>query len=50
MKIAVICILVATVFAVPCIYDVTSNEPSALHGLLSVSKWKTYSPAAYPPR
>lgn len=38
MKAATICILIATVFAAPCIYDVASTEPSPLNGLLAVTK------------
>nr|WP_261334195.1 hypothetical protein [Rhizobium leguminosarum] len=38
MKAATICILIATVFAAPCIYDVASTEPSPLNGLLAVTQ------------
>ncbi|CDN51029.1 hypothetical protein [Neorhizobium galegae] len=34
MKLMIIYLLGAAVFATPCIYDVTSLEPSALAGLL----------------
>lgn len=37
MKLAIIYILGAAVFAVPCIYDVASLEPSALAGLLAAA-------------
>jgi len=37
MKRIVICILAVTVFAAPCIYDVFSNEPSPLLGLLAAA-------------
>ncbi|WP_256386148.1 MULTISPECIES: hypothetical protein [Neorhizobium] len=35
MRLVIICILGAAVFAAPCIYDVTALEPSALAGLLA---------------
>ncbi len=35
MKIAIICLLAITVLAAPCIYDITSNEPSPLNGLVA---------------
>lgn len=37
MKRIIIVILGATVFAAPCVYDVFSDEPSALHGLLAAT-------------
>ncbi|EJT05548.1 hypothetical protein RCCGE510_09965 [Rhizobium sp. CCGE 510] len=37
MKLMIICILGAVVFAAPCIYDISSQEPSPLVGLLTVA-------------
>ncbi|MBW9118253.1 hypothetical protein JNB88_32110 [Rhizobium cauense] len=37
MKLALICILLAGVFAAPCVYDITSKEPSPLNGLVALS-------------
>jgi hypothetical protein len=37
MKRIIIVILGAAVFAAPCIYDVFSDEPSALYGLLAAT-------------
>jgi hypothetical protein len=34
VRAVVIAIVFAAIFAVPCVYDVTSDEPSALAGLL----------------
>ncbi len=41
MKFAMIFFLTAAVFAAPCIYDVTSTEPSPLAGAVAVSQLKT---------
>ncbi|ANL28268.1 hypothetical protein AMC90_CH02456 [Rhizobium phaseoli] len=35
MRLMIICILGATVFAAPCIYDLNSREPSPLAGLVT---------------
>lgn len=35
MKRLMICALVAAVFAAPCVYDLSSREPSPLTGLLT---------------
>jgi hypothetical protein len=35
MRLMMICILGATIFAAPCIYDVSSQEPSPLAGLVT---------------
>lgn len=40
MKLAMICFLTAAVFAAPCLYDVTSTEPSPLAGVVAVSQLK----------
>ncbi|MGO4135497.1 hypothetical protein ACEQ6A_13140 [Rhizobium brockwellii] len=41
MRLMMICILGATIFAAPCIYDVSSQEPSPLAGLVTaVSSWE----------
>ncbi|AHG45694.1 hypothetical protein RLEG12_21720 [Rhizobium leguminosarum bv. trifolii CB782] len=37
MRLMIICILGATVFAAPCIYDVSSREPSPLAGLVTAA-------------
>ncbi|MBY5395560.1 hypothetical protein AB9F35_18900 [Rhizobium leguminosarum] len=37
MRLMMICILGATIFAAPCIYDVTSQEPSPLAGLVTAA-------------
>jgi hypothetical protein len=37
MKLLMICLLGAAVFAAPCIYDVTSLEPSPFEGLLAAA-------------
>ncbi|NNU65824.1 MULTISPECIES: hypothetical protein [unclassified Rhizobium] len=37
MRLMIICILGATVFAAPCIYDVSSQEPSPLAGLVTAA-------------
>ncbi|MBY5640314.1 hypothetical protein [Rhizobium leguminosarum] len=37
MKLMMICFLGATIFAAPCIYDVSSREPSPLTGLVSAA-------------
>jgi hypothetical protein len=37
MRLMIICILGATIFAAPCIYDVTSQEPSPLAGLVTAA-------------
>jgi hypothetical protein len=37
MRLMIICILGAAVFAAPCIYDVSSQEPSSLAGLVTVA-------------
>jgi hypothetical protein len=37
MRLTIICILGATIFAAPCIYDVTSQEPSPLAGLVTAA-------------
>ncbi|WP_204338702.1 hypothetical protein [Rhizobium leguminosarum] len=37
MRLMMICILGATIFAAPCIYDVTSQEPSPLAGLATAA-------------
>ncbi|MCS4244642.1 hypothetical protein M2418_004183 [Rhizobium sp. BIGb0125] len=37
MRKMVILAVVASVFAAPCIYDITSTEPSALAGLFSLA-------------
>ena len=37
MRKMVILTVVASVFAAPCIYDITSTEPSALAGLFSLA-------------
>ncbi len=34
MKIAVFAVMIAAVFASPCIYDVTSNEPSPIAAII----------------
>ncbi|MBX5009335.1 hypothetical protein [Rhizobium lentis] len=34
MRLMIICILGAAVFAAPCVYDVRSREPSPLAGLV----------------
>ncbi len=38
MKLAIICVVAATIFAAPCIYDISSKEPSPLSGLLAASQ------------
>lgn len=38
MKAAVIAILVASVLAAPCIYEISSKEPSPLVGLIDASR------------
>lgn len=40
MKSVIIFVLTVAVFAAPCVYDIGSQEPSALSGLLSVSQLK----------
>jgi len=37
MRLIIICILGAVVFAAPCIYDVSSQEPSPLAGLVTAA-------------
>ncbi|MBY2906218.1 hypothetical protein [Rhizobium leguminosarum] len=37
MRLMIICFLGAVVFAVPCIYDVSSQEPSPLAGLVTAA-------------
>ncbi|MGO7540345.1 hypothetical protein ACC680_17355 [Rhizobium ruizarguesonis] len=37
MRLMIICILGAVVFAAPCIYDVSSQEPSPLAGLVTAA-------------
>ncbi|WP_204330404.1 hypothetical protein [Rhizobium phaseoli] len=37
MKLMIICILGAVVFAAPCIYDIRSQEPSPLAGLMTAA-------------
>ncbi|EJZ21858.1 hypothetical protein NE852_11770 [Rhizobium sp. Pop5] len=37
MRLMIICILGAAVFAAPCIYDVSSKEPSPLAGLMTAA-------------
>ncbi|MFS8148182.1 hypothetical protein [Rhizobium sp. R635] len=37
MRLMIICILGAAVFAAPCIYDVGSQEPSPLAGLVTAA-------------
>ncbi|WP_037094698.1 hypothetical protein [Rhizobium leguminosarum] len=37
MRLMIICLLGATVFAAPCIYDISSREPSPLAGLVTVA-------------
>ncbi|MEH2699615.1 hypothetical protein DXU03_20965 [Rhizobium johnstonii] len=37
MRLMMICILGATIFAAPCIYDVSSQEPSPLAGLVTAA-------------
>ncbi|WP_168251375.1 hypothetical protein [Rhizobium ruizarguesonis] len=37
MRLMIICILGTTIFAAPCIYDVTSQEPSPLAGLVTAA-------------
>ncbi|MBA1348046.1 hypothetical protein FE844_007340 [Rhizobium indicum] len=37
MRLMIICILGAAVFAAPCIYDVSSQEPSPLAGLVTAA-------------
>ncbi|WP_168323764.1 hypothetical protein [Rhizobium leguminosarum] len=37
MRLMIICILGATIFAAPCIYNVSSQEPSPLAGLVTAA-------------
>ena len=37
MRLMIICILGAAVFAAPCIYDISSQEPSPLAGLVTAA-------------
>jgi hypothetical protein len=37
MRLMIICFLGAVVFAAPCIYDVSSQEPSPLAGLVTAA-------------
>ncbi|ARO30491.1 hypothetical protein NXC14_CH02564 [Rhizobium sp. NXC14] len=37
MRLMIICILGATVFAAPCVYDVSSREPSPLASLVAAA-------------
>jgi len=38
MKLIVACMLAATVFAAPCVYDVGSPEPSPLSGFATAAQ------------
>lgn len=37
MRLMIICVLAAAVFAAPCIYDISSHEPSPLAGLVTAA-------------
>lgn len=37
MRLMIVCVLGATVFAAPCIYDIRSQEPSPLAGLVTAA-------------
>ncbi|WP_264319335.1 hypothetical protein [Rhizobium terrae] len=37
MKSIAICALIVAILAAPCIYDISSTEPSPLEGLLAVA-------------
>jgi hypothetical protein len=37
MKITVVCLLAITVLAAPCVYDLASDEPSPLFGLVAAA-------------
>ncbi|MBB3912775.1 hypothetical protein GGQ65_000030 [Rhizobium fabae] len=47
MRLMIICILGAAVFAAPCIYDISSLEPSPLTGLVTAAS-ATSSPDGQP--
>jgi len=47
MRLMIICILGAAVFAAPCIYDISSQEPSPLAGLVTAAS-ATSSPDGQP--
>jgi hypothetical protein len=47
MRLMIICILGAAVFAAPCIYDISSQEPSPLAGLVTAAS-ATSSPEGQP--
>jgi hypothetical protein len=38
MRMMILCILGAAVFAAPCVYDVASREPSPLAGVLAATR------------
>jgi hypothetical protein len=38
MKMMILCILGAALLAAPCVYDVTSREPSPLAGMLAMAR------------
>ncbi|MBB4112982.1 MULTISPECIES: hypothetical protein [Rhizobium] len=48
MRLMIICILGAAVFAAPCIYDVSSQEPSPLAGLVTAASAASSSGAPRP--
>ncbi|MBB2672184.1 UNVERIFIED_ORG: hypothetical protein GGE64_000113 [Rhizobium etli] len=37
MRLMIVCVLGAAVFAAPCIYDIRSQEPSPLAGLVTAA-------------
>ncbi|MBX4861184.1 hypothetical protein GFM13_19620 [Rhizobium leguminosarum bv. viciae] len=49
MRLMIICILGAAVFAAPCIYDVSSQEPSPLAGLVTAAASSSGEPRPFQP-
>ncbi|WP_208600441.1 hypothetical protein [Rhizobium bangladeshense] len=50
MRLMIICVLGAAVFAAPCIYDMSSREPSPLVGLVTATSAVSSAQAAVHPR